>query len=167
MQQIEELKETIRGCAQCLGYENMNEVREARLKKEAEQRQAAELIENSKTRSLPEKPQSLIPSRTKKFSKQRKTLMPNRLIPYKYEDNTEADFSLSEISNAISRKCNISDYPDNVKDFGSNEENQKSQKIQSILSLLCEIEPVFSLIVLKITTRTSSCIETANRPMTS
>ena len=52
--------------------------------------------------------------------------MPNRLIPYKYEDNTEADFSLSEISNAISRKCNISDYPDNVKDFGSNEENQKN-----------------------------------------
>ena len=51
--------------------------------------------------------------------------MPNRLIPYKYADNTEANFSLSEISNAISRKCNISDYPDNVKDFGSNEENQK------------------------------------------
>lgn len=99
------------------------------MKKEAEQKQAAAaLIENRKTKSLPEKPQSLIPSRTKKFSKQRKTLMPNRLIPYKYENNTDADFSLSEISNAISRKCNISDYPDNVKDFGSNEENQKILK---------------------------------------
>ena len=28
LEQIEELKEYIRGCAQCLGYENMNEVRE-------------------------------------------------------------------------------------------------------------------------------------------
>lgn len=28
LEQIEELKETIRGYAQCLGYENMNEVRE-------------------------------------------------------------------------------------------------------------------------------------------